>query len=104
MGDSLMRYLLYFEFALLAFCASMGVTMSVVAIMYGAYLDHAPARKSLPAVLAITAVFALFTFLLGFAVRQLYKQSPTWWRWQVAFALSFIPGCWILLRSIGANV
>jgi hypothetical protein len=99
-----MKSLQIFNAVMLAAAAAFAVTMGVVALIYGVYLDTEPRiRQEWPTVLAVTEVFFMLSAVAGLAFHAQRRRKP--WRWpaQLLMLGGFGVGGWILYRLLIAS-
>lgn len=95
-----MKYLRGFDFVLAAFGATMSVTLGVVCLMYGVYLDESPRmREEFPALVEVTALF--WVLAAAASIAWLALRRPNRWQWPAqGLLLAVIGGISLALRAV----
>lgn len=77
-----MRYLLGFNWLMLAASATMALVLSVVLLIYWVYRDEPIIQASFDSLLTQTGMFAGMTLLCAGAAESLRRRWPAFWIWQ----------------------
>ena len=86
-----MKYLRGLDFVLAAFGATMALTLGVVCLMYGVYLDESPRmREEFPALVKVTLMFAVLAVAALLAWLALRRGSR--WQWPAQGMLAAVIG------------
>ena len=95
-----MNYLRGLDLVLAAFGATMAITLGVVCLMYGVYLDQSPQmREEFPALVKVTLLFTALGVAATIAWLALRGESR--WRWTAqGMLVAVIAGIALGIRSI----
>lgn len=95
-----MKYLRGLDLVLAAFGVTMALTLGVVCLMYGVYLDESPRmREEFPALVKVTLLFAVLAAAALTAWLALRRGSR--WQWPAqGLLLAVIAGIAFALRAV----